>query len=90
MPNTQRPIQDTIIEEIRQWIRSFVIGLIRCPFAAWPVDRDHVRHAMSNTQTLKACLTAFMQVVQRLDEDDSIDTTLRSCRRLLILKISWN
>ena len=76
MPNNQPPSQDTVIQQTRQWIRSVVIGLNLCPFAARPVDRGTVRYVVSEAQTLEACLTAFMQEVQRLDEDESIDTTL--------------
>ncbi len=76
MNNPDEPLQKHIIEQTRQWIRSVVIGLNLCPFAARPVDRGTVRYAVSEAQTLEACLTAFMQEVQRLDEDDSIDTTL--------------
>ena len=76
MTNTQLPSQDTIIQQTRQWIRSVVIGLNLCPFAARPVDRGTVRYVVSDAQTLEACLTALMQEVQRLDEDESIDTTL--------------
>ena len=76
MAESSSPAEDKIIQQTRQWIRSVVIGLNLCPFAARPVDRERVRYVVSEAQTLEACLTALMQEVQRLDEDDSIDTTL--------------
>ena len=76
MPNTQLPSQDIVIDQTRNWIRSVVIGLNLCPFAARSVDRHAVRYAVSDARDLESSLTALMQEVQRLDEDDSIDTTL--------------
>lgn len=68
--------KDEIIDQTRNWIRSVVIGLNLCPFAARSVDKNRVRYVVSEAQTLEACLTALMQEVQHLDEDDAIDTTL--------------
>lgn len=74
--STQEFNEETVIDETRNWIRSVVIGLNLCPFAARSVDKNRVRYVVSAAQTLEACLTALMQEVQRLDDDDSIDTTL--------------
>lgn len=76
MSNTQAFNEEIVIDQTRNWIRSVVIGLNLCPFAARSVDKNRVRYVVSAAQTLEACLTALMQEVQRLDDDDSIDTTL--------------
>jgi hypothetical protein len=61
MSENPTPSRDEIIDQTRNWIRSVVIGLNLCPFAARSVDKNRVRHVVSEARTLEACLTALMQ-----------------------------
>ena len=65
-----------VIEQTRQWIKEVVIGCNFCPFAAREVKNNTIHYQVENAVTLKTCLESFMRECIRLDEDESIETTL--------------
>lgn len=64
------------IEETREWLRTIVIGLNLCPFAARELDNERVRFAVAAVKTSVQLLQALEEELQLLCDDDSIGTTL--------------
>lgn len=58
------------------WIRSVVIGMNFCPFAARALARKGVRLVEVPPLPLEQCLEAFAAELRLLDEDDAVETTL--------------
>jgi uncharacterized protein len=65
-----------IIQQTRQWIESFIIGLNLCPFAKREMDKERVRLQVSNKTTVEEALTCLMMEIELLDSDSLIETTL--------------
>lgn len=67
---------EEVISRTKKWITEVVIGCNFCPFAAKEMKKGSVHHAVEFSTDLTSCLEALMLECQRLDEDDSIETTL--------------
>jgi uncharacterized protein len=66
---------EQIIEQTKKWISDVVIGCNFCPFAVRVVKQQAVHYRVENSKALDTCLSAFMQEVQRLDNETAIETT---------------
>ncbi len=74
LDNTER--QEQVIEQTKNWIRTVVIGCNFCPFAAREVKQDSIRYHVEMENSITACNDALINELTRLDNDNSIATTL--------------
>ncbi len=65
-----------IIEQTKKWIIDVVIGCNFCPFAAKEIKQNTVHYEVILTETLDDCLQHFFKECERLDREDSIETSL--------------
>lgn len=65
-----------IITQTKNWIREVVIGCNFCPFAAKEMKQDTIHYEVVMTTGIKAAREAFLAECVRLDNDESIATTL--------------
>ncbi len=66
---------DKIIEQTKKWITDVVIGCNFCPFAAAVVKQKTVFYKVEENDSVEQCLSSFAKELNRLDEDDSIETS---------------
>ncbi|MBX2934428.1 MAG: DUF1415 domain-containing protein [Ferruginibacter sp.] len=71
MPSTAK-----VIEQTQNWIRDVVIACNFCPFAANVVKKKTIFYRVENSISMQTCLMALDEEVKRLDNDESIETTL--------------
>ncbi len=64
-----------IIEQTKNWINDVVIGCNFCPFAARPVKKGSVFFRVETAAVTAICLESFLQEVNRLDNDEAIETS---------------
>jgi hypothetical protein len=67
---------DQIIAQTKKWITSVVIACNFCPFAAKEMKHNSVHFQVEPSNDIRECLDVFLQECKRLDEDDTIVTTL--------------
>jgi len=67
---------EEVIAQTKKWIADVVIGCNFCPFAAVPYKKGSIHYAVEYSTDLNSCLQAFMLECLRLDEDESIETSL--------------
>jgi hypothetical protein len=67
---------ENIISQTKAWIKEVVVGCNFCPFAAKELKRGSIRFQVVRSGDLTAALRALALEIQRLDEDESIETTL--------------
>jgi hypothetical protein len=65
-----------VIEQTRKWITEVVIACNFCPFAAREVKRGSIHYQVDMNTDPKASLQHFLQECKRLDEQETIETTL--------------
>ncbi|MEE9345696.1 MAG: DUF1415 domain-containing protein [Methylococcales bacterium] len=65
-----------IIAQTRQWIETVVIGYQFCPFARKVFDTQTIHYQVIDDQQLEPCLQALIAQCQKLDNTNSIETTL--------------
>jgi hypothetical protein len=68
--------QIQIIAQTKNWIKTIVIGCNFCPFAAKEVKQDSIHYQVEMGTTINACKDALVREFIRLDNDNSIGTTL--------------
>ncbi len=69
------PTSEQAIEQTKKWINEVVVGCNFCPFAARVVKQQAIHFQVENSSDLKSCLTAFMVELQRLDNNETIETS---------------
>ena len=67
---------EQIIERTKKWIIEVVIGCNFCPFAANVVKQRSIFYKVEESVDMEECLDSFGLEMQRLDEDNAIETTL--------------
>ena len=67
---------DLVIAQTRKWVKTVVIGEHFCPFASQVFDAQSIRYHVVASQQLEACLQALIAESQKLDETQTIETTL--------------
>jgi len=67
---------EDVIAQTKKWIADVVIGCNFCPFAAVPYKKGSIHYSVEYSTDLNSCLQAFMLECLRLDEDESIETSL--------------
>lgn len=65
-----------IIEQTTNWIKSVVIGLNFCPFAAKAVIQNSIHYSVQQASDIPLTLTELEKQLRLLDEDPKIETTL--------------
>ena len=65
-----------IINSVRQWIDSFVVGLNLCPFAKRELVQDKVRFVTTNVNSEEHLLEVLQAELELLNSDNAIETTL--------------
>jgi hypothetical protein len=70
------PNQKQIIESIRQWVETVVIGLNLCPFANDELINKRIRFTVSAATTGENLLTDLQSELALLGNDEDIETTL--------------
>lgn len=65
-----------IIKSIRYWLNDIVIGLQFCPFAHHPYRLNRIHYQVSRLPSAEARINELLEECQRLDQDQSIETTL--------------
>ena len=68
--------KETIIQHTINWVKSVVIGLNFCPFAAKTVIQNSIRYSVLQPKSLSETLDQLHQELELLDTDNSIETTL--------------
>lgn len=66
---------EQVIEQTKKWINEVVVGCNFCPFAARVVKQQSIHYQVESSSNLKECLTSLMLEVQRLDNNETIETS---------------
>jgi uncharacterized protein len=66
---------EQIIDQTKKWIIDVVIGCNLCPFAANVVKQQTIFYQVETNTSLETCLESFIQEMERLDNDDTIETS---------------
>lgn len=64
------------ITATRSWLENIVIGYNICPFAKREFERGSIRFEVETATEIEACLLNLIAECERLDSDESIETTL--------------
>ena len=67
---------EQVIDQTRNWIKTVVVGCNFCPFAAREMKQDSIYYHVEMGNSIAACNDALVNEFARLDNDDSIGTTL--------------
>jgi uncharacterized protein len=67
---------DRIIAQTKKWIVDVVVGCNFCPFAAREVKRGSIQYEVLNDATSKNILETTAQMFEKLDADNTIETSL--------------
>ncbi|WP_045623684.1 DUF1415 domain-containing protein [Vibrio vulnificus] len=75
---TQSSTQQTIHQEVNQWLNDVVIGLNLCPFAAKPQRNQQIKIHVSDADNEELLLQAILSLLMELDqaEPSELETTL--------------
>jgi Uncharacterized protein conserved in bacteria len=65
-----------IIAQTKEWIKKVVVGCNFCPFAAKELKQDTIHYEVVTTAGIKAARAAFLAECKRLDNEESIATTI--------------
>lgn len=67
---------ERIIEQTKQWLRSFIIKYNICPFAKQEDDKDSIYYAVVEEKEINHCLESIFNQCQHLDQNPHIETIL--------------
>ncbi|WP_416399002.1 DUF1415 domain-containing protein [Allohahella sp. A8] len=70
------PNNDAILDAVRNWVTTVVVGLNLCPFAKRELVKNRIRFSITEAANEAALLQALKEELILLDEDASIETTL--------------
>jgi hypothetical protein len=63
-------------KQTQQWLKHFIIKHNICPFAHAVVEKKQVFYAIDAYVEMEACLHQLIEECQRLDQQNTIETTL--------------
>ncbi len=66
---------EQIIDRTKKWILDVVIDCNLCPFAARVVKQQTIFYKVETSADPDVCLDSFLYEMQRLDADESIETS---------------
>jgi uncharacterized protein len=64
-----------VTEQTKKWITSVVVGCNFCPFAAGVMKKQTVHYEVLFSSFLNESMDALLHELQRLDEDENIETS---------------
>ena len=67
---------ENIIAQTKKWITDVVVGCNFCPFAGREVKRGSIFYEVNDSANKQEVLEKFASMLQQLDEDNSIETSL--------------
>lgn len=76
MSNPTSPIENTPIAATEAWLKSTIIAHNLCPFAKQTLAHNRIRFVCQDDSDIENCLLHLIDECERLDSDDSIETTL--------------
>ena len=68
--------EESVINSVRAWVDSVVVGLQLCPFAKTELDRQAVHYVLTQASNEVELLEALALEVRRLDSEFPQDTSL--------------
>lgn len=68
--------EQNIITPVKKWLEQLVIGLNLCPFAKQAFINNRIRFYHSKATTIESLLVDLQQELERLNSDNTIETTL--------------
>ena len=71
-----QPNEVAIINTVQRWVETFVVGLNVCPFAKREVVKNRVRCCVSQANTPELLTVDLERELNRLKENDAIETSL--------------
>ena len=71
-----QPNEIEIINTVQRWVETFVVGLNVCPFAKREVVKNRVRYCVSQADSRELLTADLERELNRLKEDDAIETSL--------------
>lgn len=69
-------MNEPALQHTRNWVESVVIDLNLCPFAARELNQERIHFSLSEADSVAALLADLESELQRLKQDESIETTL--------------
>jgi hypothetical protein len=72
----QAMIEQEVIQPVKKWLEQLVIGLNLCPFAKHELINNRIRFFASHADTVESLLYDLQHELERLNNDNSIETTL--------------
>ena len=67
--------KDTVIEQTKKWIKSVVIDMNFCPFAAKVFLKKSIRYTVLTKTDLKHTLEILVKEIQHLNDNEDVETT---------------
>ena len=67
---------EEIIQAVRQWVETFVVGMNLCPFAKRELVKNRVRFVTTAATTAEQLLQVLQTELELLNADPSVETTL--------------
>ena len=67
---------EEVVAQTQAWIRTVVVGLNFCPFAANELARNSIHYGVCRKTRHEDCLAVFIDECLRLDSDDQVETSL--------------
>jgi len=64
-----------IIDHTKKWINEVIVGCNFCPFAANVIKLNGVHYQVENSETVELCVESFIREVDRLDNEQDIETS---------------
>ena len=68
--------EDKVIQVVRHWVESFVVGLNLCPFAKRELAKGSVHFVAATSTTNEQLLMVLQRELERLNAEPAIETTL--------------
>ena len=68
--------EEHIVQAVRQWVNTFVVGMNLCPFARYEMVNNRVRFATTRAITEEQLLMSLQDELELLGSDPSTETTL--------------
>ena len=76
MPDSPETLELQIVQHTKDWVDAVVIGLNLCPFAKREIDDKRVHFCVSSAHNPQQLLGSLHAELVRLENDESIETTL--------------
>lgn len=81
---------DPVINAVKHWLETMVIGLNLCPFAKKEFKQDRIRFTHCTTESPKALLNALKAELTFLTDNPSTETTLLIHSKVLLDFYDYN